>query len=65
MGVLKAAERRGTFSPVNNPETGKLLWLEKESLVKAAGLERERGDAETLPLLVLMEAVGKCFGFSL
>lgn len=52
VGVLKAAEPRGTFSPENaNPEEGRLLWPEKSSLLKAACL------VDSTP--ILMEAVGE------
>lgn len=52
VGVLKAAERRGKFSPENDrPESRRLLWPEKESLLKAAGLSDKP--------MILMEAVGE------
>lgn len=53
VGILKAAEPRGRFSPENaSPEEGRLLWPEKSSLLKAAGL------VDSTP--ILMEAVGEC-----
>lgn len=64
VGVLKAAEKRSTFSPENKPETGRLLWAEKASLLKSAGLTSldgpgpEQGMASH-PVPILMEAVGE------
>lgn len=58
VAVLKEAERRRTFSPVNRPETGQLLWAEKEALLQAAGC-LEAGERVASPP-ILMEAVGEC-----
>eukprot|EP00904_Undaria_pinnatifida_P010748 jgi/Undpi1/6803/HiC_scaffold_21.g09279.m1 len=57
VGVLKEAEKRRTFSPVNRPETGQLLWAEKEALLQAAGCLAP-GDGVSSPP-ILMEAVGE------
>lgn len=57
VGVLKAAEKRGRFSPVNKPETGQLLWAEKAALLQAAGC-LEGGDG-VKPSPILMEAIGE------
>lgn len=62
VGVVKAAEKRGTFSPENRPETGQLLWAEKEALLQASGVPAG-GDGVTAPP-IMMEAVGEsvaCF----
>lgn len=63
MGVLKEAEKRRTFSPVNRPETGQLLWAEKEALLQAAGCLAP-GDGVSSPP-ILMEAVGEKWGCEL
>ncbi|CAM9494832.1 unnamed protein product [Ascophyllum nodosum] len=60
LGVLKAAERRNTFSPVNKPETKQLLWAEKAALLEAAGCSDGGGDSSTSPILV--EAIGEDTG---
>ena len=61
VGVLKAAEKRSTFSPDNKPETGQLIWAEKASLLQAAGLNFSDGapgaGANSAP--ILLEAVGE------
>eukprot|EP00903_Cladosiphon_okamuranus_P012389 g11611.t1 len=62
VGVLKAAEKRSTFSPENKPETRQLIWAEKESLLQAAGLVfsdggPEAGAQNSVP--ILLEAVGE------
>lgn len=67
VGVLKAAEKRSTFSPDNKPETRQLLWAEKASLLQAAGLTFNDGapDAGAYSVPILVEAVGEFFFFVL
>lgn len=61
VGVLRAAEKRSTFSPENKPETRQLIWAEKASLLQAAGLvlsdEPPEAGANSVP--ILLEAVGE------
>lgn len=64
VGVLKAAEKRSTFSPENKPETGRLLWAEKASLLKAAGLANPDGLEQGVDAPpIMMEAVGESAGY--
>lgn len=62
VGVLKAAEKRSTFSPDNKPETGHLLWAEKAALLQAAGLGQHGAEEGVQPVPILMEAVGESYG---
>ncbi|CAB1101773.1 unnamed protein product [Ectocarpus sp. CCAP 1310/34] len=59
VGVLKAAEKRSTFSPDNKPETRHLLWAEKAALLQAAGLGRHGAGEGVQSVPILMEAVGE------
>lgn len=63
VGVLKAAEKRSTFSPDNKPETRQLIWAEKASLLQAAGLIFSDGAPEAgganYSVPTLLEAVGE------
>lgn len=62
VGVLKAAEKRSTFSPDNKPETRHLLWAEKAALLQAAGLGQHGAEEGVPSVPVLMEAVGESYG---
>lgn len=55
VGVLKQAEKRNTFSPVNRPETRQLLWAEKAAMLEAAGCAGGEGS------VIFVEAVGEAF----
>ena len=61
-GILSQGEKQGSFSPVNNVESRKLLWLEPAALRRACGSILEAGagaggaEALTAPL-VLLEVV--------
>ncbi|CAM9292119.1 unnamed protein product [Ectocarpus sp. 12 AP-2014] len=59
VGVLKAAEKRSTFSPDNKPETRHLLWAEKAALLQAAGLGQHGAEEGVQSMPILMEAVGE------
>lgn len=54
--IMSDMEKRGTFSPVNDHVSKKLLWLEYEAVMKAMGYDK--CDADERPSYVL-EAVGK------
>lgn len=38
-GIVSQGEKQGSFSPVNNTQSKKLLWLEPAALLQATGLE--------------------------
>jgi len=50
LGVVSQGEKHGTFSPVNNPQSRKLLWLEPAALLHGAG------ENPSLPV-VLLESI--------
>jgi cytochrome oxidase assembly protein ShyY1 len=50
--IASSGEKKGSFSPVNNAASRKLLWLETEALQKAAGFS----PGEHEPMIIL-EAV--------
>ncbi|CAM9310681.1 unnamed protein product [Choristocarpus tenellus] len=50
-GVIKHGEKRGMFSPPNNPTSKRLLWVEMEALSEAVGYKGEGNP-------ILVEVVG-------
>ena len=51
--VVASPEKASTFSPVNNPASKRLLWLEEKSLLEASGIDNQ-GDS-----MVILEALRK------